>query len=86
MKEQFGIKTTPGFVMTKNNKNFVFDKEFNAENLKTFVADFDAGKLKAHLKSEATEKDTFENGVRVVSGNLFNGDVVERDEDVFVLF
>lgn len=86
MKEQFGIKSTPGFVMTKNNKNFVFDQEFNAENLKKFVSDFDSGALKPHLKSENVEKDTFENGVRVVSGNLWKEAVIDSDDDVFVFF
>ena len=38
------------------------------------------------MKSENVQPDTFENGVRVVSGNLFKQEVLDRDEDVFVFF
>jgi len=38
------------------------------------------------MKSEDVAKDTFEGGVRVVTGNLFKEDVIDRDEDVFVFF
>ena len=40
MKEQFGLKDTPGVAIANmtTNKNFVFSEEFNAANLKAFIA------------------------------------------------
>jgi hypothetical protein len=81
MKEQFGIATMPGVVFSNSatNKNFVFDKEFNEENVGVFVKSYVDGSLKATIKSAPipTGEAEEENDIFVVVGDSFKKEVME---------
>jgi protein disulfide-isomerase A1 len=60
--------------------------EITAAGLTQFIADFDAGKLVADMKSQEPPKDNDEHPVRVIVGKSFDDEVVNNEKDVFVMF
>lgn len=58
---------------------------FNVENVKQFVDDYLAGKIKAHIKSEPVPE-TNDGPVKVAVGENFHQLVFENDKDVFIEF
>merc|ERR1711945_6653 len=62
------------------------DDKFDADNVKSFVADFLEGKLKQHLMSEEVPEDWDKEGVKVLVGKNFHEVAMNTDKDVLVEF
>jgi len=70
-------------------KKFAFpkaEKELSESNLSAFLSDFTAGKLKAHLKSEAVPTGEEEAPVKTVVGLNFESIVLDTTKDVLLEF
>jgi len=79
-----GITETPGLLIAEEPLKYLFEGEFNAENLKTFFDGYAAGTLTAHLKSQPVPESNDE-PVFVLVGSEFDT-VIGKDKDVFVEF
>jgi len=62
------------------------DDKFDADNVKSFVADFLEGKLKQHLMSEEVPEDWDKEGVKVLVGKNFHEVAMNTEKDVLVEF
>jgi len=79
-----GITETPGILISEEPLKYLFEGEFNEDNLKTFFEGYAAGTLTAHLKSEPVPESN-EEPVFVLVGSEFDK-VIGQDKDVFVEF
>jgi len=64
----------------KNNLKYKFNKEFSVENLKEFINDFVAGKIKPYIKSQPVPQQN--DAVKIVVGETFNDIVMDPTKDV----
>jgi len=64
----------------KNSLKYKFTKEFSVENLKEFINDFIAGKIKPYIKSQSVPVQT--EAVKIVVGETFNDIVMDPTKDV----
>lgn len=67
-----------------NNKKFVFENEFTAENIKTFVENFKSGTLTPFFKTEEIPAQSHDEGVRVIVGKNFKEVVLDENADVLM--
>eukprot|EP00088_Acartia_fossae_P054932 TRINITY_DN6354_c1_g1_i1.p1 TRINITY_DN6354_c1_g1~~TRINITY_DN6354_c1_g1_i1.p1 ORF type:complete len:521 (-),score=143.54 TRINITY_DN6354_c1_g1_i1:96-1658(-) len=87
----FGIKDTSvptfaAFKLSNSLKYFPANKEFTEENLRSFVEDFVAGKLKPTLKSADLPEDWDSKPVKVLVASNFNEIAKDKSKDVLVEF
>jgi len=68
---------------SKNSLKYKFKKEFNVDNLKEFIDDFVAGKIKPYIKSSPVPENNNE-PVKVVVGETFNDIVMDPSKDVLL--
>merc|ERR1711972_1302286 len=73
-----------------NRKNYQLsgsDRISDPEEIRQWISDVKAGKLKPSYKSAATpESETDDDGVTIVTGNTFEEIALDPDKDVFVEF
>eukprot|EP00027_Filamoeba_sp_ATCC50430_P001114 CAMPEP_0168557584 /NCGR_PEP_ID=MMETSP0413-20121227/9504_1 /TAXON_ID=136452 /ORGANISM="Filamoeba nolandi, Strain NC-AS-23-1" /LENGTH=489 /DNA_ID=CAMNT_0008588627 /DNA_START=45 /DNA_END=1514 /DNA_ORIENTATION=+ len=84
--ERFGLDATKEAQIAIENlqtlDRYRFAGDFSQENLKQFVTDFLAGKLKTHIKSEPVP--TQDGPVTVVVGETFKDIVLDPKKDVLI--
>lgn len=59
-------------------------KSLKVADIEAFAADFVAGKLVPHVKSQPVPETPEENGVKIVVGSTMQEEVVDSDKDVFL--
>jgi len=86
----FGIWETPTFRIANVQEDFVKYKpassEFSEENMRSFVAKYQAGELVPDLKTEEVPEDWNANPVKVLVGKNFEEVAMDASKDVLVEF
>ena len=69
----------------KDLKKYIMEGDINEKNIDDFIAKWEKGSLKPHLKTQEEPKDN--NGdIFVVVGKTFQKEVIDNDKDVFIVF
>jgi protein disulfide isomerase len=69
----------------KDLKKYIMEGEINEKNIDDFIANWEKGSLKPHLKTQDEPKEN--NGdIFVVVGKTFQKEVIDNDKDVFIVF
>ena len=66
-------------------KKYILEKEINEENILEFIADWEKGTLKRHLKTQEEPKEN-KGPILEVVGKTFKRDVLDNDKDVMIVF
>ena len=69
----------------KELKKYIMEKEINEENILEFIAGWEKGILKRHLKTQEEPKEN-KGPILEVVGKTFKRDVLENDKDVMIVF
>lgn len=92
LSEEFGVSQSGGelpiiTIRTKAGHKFIMEEEFtrDGKSLERFLQDYFAGKVKRHVKSEATPANN-DGPVKVVVANNFEEIVNDADKDVLIEF
>ena len=69
----------------KDLKKYIMEGDINEKNIDDFIANWEKGSLKPHLKTQDEPKEN--NGdIFVVVGKTFQKEVIDNDKDVFIVF
>ena len=69
----------------KDLKKYIMEGEITEKNIDDFIAKWEKGSLKPHLKTQEEPKEN--NGdIFVVVGKTFQKEVIDNDKDVFIVF
>ena len=69
----------------ENNKEYIMEKEINEENILEFIAGWEKGILKRHLKTQEEPKEN-KGPILEIVGKSFKREVLENDKDVMLVF
>ena len=69
----------------KEMKKYIMEKEINEENILEFIAGWEKGILKRHLKTQEEPKEN-KGPILEVVGKTFQKEVIENDKDVMLVF
>jgi len=90
MAQRLGLKGEkfPSFALDREGQHYAFDETaaFEADALKQFVADFEAGTLAHTVKSEAEPAEHTVDGLTTVVGSTFEALVTNSEKPVLIEF
>lgn len=84
--KSMGITSTPGLVIQKERKNFLYTGEFNAEGLTAHAKGMLDGTIQPHMKSQPVEAQPADEEVFTLVGKNFEEIVFDNTKDVMVEF
>jgi len=85
LENMFGVTEFPKIVVQKkggDKKNFIYDGEITADNVKQYLDDIKSGKIQPKLKSETAPEEPQADPVKVIVGSTIETLLFTEDKDV----